>query len=109
MSRMTPTVRCASKRAILGVNALDAKLHVQMGHTSETDLHENVLENFVPGLRLGWIIAPEEVISKLVLAKQALTCTQPPSTISFFRIRTTAGLLYQHILHMARYIMNAVM
>jgi 2-aminoadipate transaminase len=32
-----------------------------------------------PGIRLAWVIAPPEVIHRLVMAKQALTCIPQPS------------------------------
>ena len=54
-----------------GVNVLDAQLHVQNGRYTGNVIYFSTFSKILsPGLRLAWMIAPDEVISKLALAKQ---------------------------------------
>jgi 2-aminoadipate transaminase len=56
---------------IPGVNVLDAKLHVQNGKYTGNVIYLSTFSKILsPGLRLAWVIAPDEVIAKLALAKQ---------------------------------------
>ncbi len=50
---------------------LDEKLHVQNGHYTGNVIYLSTFsKTLAPGIRLAWVIAPPEVISKLVTAKQ---------------------------------------
>lgn len=54
-----------------GVNVLDAQLHIQNGRYTGNVIYFSTFSKILsPGLRLAWMIAPDEVISKLALAKQ---------------------------------------
>lgn len=54
-----------------GVNVLDAQMHVQNGRYTGNVIYFSTFSKILsPGLRLAWMIAPDEVISKLALAKQ---------------------------------------
>lgn len=56
---------------IPGVNALDAKLRIQNGQYTGNVIYMSTFSKILsPGLRLAWVIAPDEVISKITLAKQ---------------------------------------
>ncbi|NJM40179.1 MAG: PLP-dependent aminotransferase family protein [Anaerolineae bacterium] len=37
-------------------------------------------KTIAPGLRMGWLAAPKEVIGKIILVKQAMDCTRRPTT-----------------------------
>jgi len=50
---------------------LDEKLHVQNGHYTGNIIYLSTFsKTLAPGIRLAWVIAPPEVIQKLVTAKQ---------------------------------------
>ena len=50
---------------------LDEKLHVQNGHYTGNVIYLSTFsKTLAPGIRLAWVIAPPEVIRKLVTAKQ---------------------------------------
>jgi 2-aminoadipate transaminase len=50
---------------------LDEKLHVQNGHYTGNVIYLSTFsKTLAPGIRLAWVIAPPEVIQKLVTAKQ---------------------------------------
>lgn len=85
---------------IPGVNALDAKLHVQNGTYTGNVIYMSTFSKILsPGLRLGWIIAPDEVISKLVLAKQG-TDLHTATFNQFIAYEVGhGGFLDQHIQH----------
>ncbi len=53
------------------VEVLDAQYRTQNGHYTGNVIYLSTFSKTLsPGLRLAWIVAPTEVISKLVLAKQ---------------------------------------
>lgn len=50
---------------------LDEKLHVKNGHYTGNVIYLSTFsKTLAPGIRLAWVIAPPEVIRKLVMAKQ---------------------------------------
>jgi 2-aminoadipate transaminase len=50
---------------------VDANLHEQNGHYTGNVIYLSTFSKILaPGIRLAWVIAPSEVISKLVTAKQ---------------------------------------
>jgi 2-aminoadipate transaminase len=56
---------------IPSVVALDSKMQAQNGGYTGNVIYLSTFSKILaPGLRLAWVIAPKEVISKLVLAKQ---------------------------------------
>jgi 2-aminoadipate transaminase len=56
---------------IPSVVALDSKMQAQNGGYTGNVIYLSTFSKILaPGLRLAWVIAPQEVISKLVLAKQ---------------------------------------
>ncbi|MCX8058787.1 MAG: PLP-dependent aminotransferase family protein [Spirochaetes bacterium] len=52
---------------------------------------------FCPGLRLGWIVAPEEVINKVIIAKQAMDLCTPPFNQAIAAAYIKEGLLEERI------------
>jgi len=52
---------------------------------------------FCPGLRLGWIIAPKEVIQKVIIAKQAMDLCTPPFNQAIAAAYIKEGLLEERI------------
>ncbi len=53
------------------VELVDANLHEQNGHYTGNVIYLSTFSKILaPGIRLAWVIAPSEVISKLVTAKQ---------------------------------------
>lgn len=53
------------------VEVIDANYRVQNGHYTGNVIYLSTFsKTLAPGLRLAWVIAPEEVIQKLVMAKQ---------------------------------------
>lgn len=85
---------------IPGVNVLDAKLHVQNGKYTGNVMYMSTFSKILsPGLRLAWIIAPDEVISKLVLAKQG-TDLHTATFNQFIAYEVGhGGFLDQHVKH----------
>ena len=56
---------------IPSIVVLDEKLHPQYGHYTGNVIYLSTFsKTLAPGLRLAWVIAPPEVIRKLVTAKQ---------------------------------------
>ena len=57
---------------------LDEKLHPQNGHYTGNVIYTSTFsKTLAPGLRLAWVIAPPEVIRKLVMAKQGADLHTP--------------------------------
>jgi len=52
---------------------------------------------FCPGLRLAWVLAPEEVISKMVVAKQSMDLCTPPFNQAIAAEFMAQGLLHKQI------------
>src|SRR6056297_1330464 len=52
---------------------------------------------FAPGFRLGWIIAPEDIIDKFVVAKQAMDLCTPPFSQRIAGYYMKEGLLKKRI------------
>ncbi len=52
---------------------------------------------FCPGLRLGWIVAPKEIINKYVIAKQAMDLCSPPFSQKIAAYYMKEGLLEERI------------
>lgn len=52
---------------------------------------------FCPGLRLGWIVAPKEIINKYVIAKQAMDLCTPPFSQKIAAYYMKEGLLKERI------------
>lgn len=58
-------------RHLPAVEVLDARKRVQNGHYTGNVIYLSTFsKTLAPGIRLAWVIAPPEVIRKLVLAKQ---------------------------------------
>jgi 2-aminoadipate transaminase len=55
--------------------ALDVAMHGELKHVLYVGTFSKTI---APGLRMGWIAAPKEVLVKLVLAKQAMDLHSPP-------------------------------
>ncbi len=85
---------------IPGVNVLDAKLHVQNGKYTGNVIYLSTFSKILsPGLRLAWVIAPDEVISKLVLAKQGTDLhTATFNQVVAYEVGH-GGFLDQHVKH----------
>ena len=63
---------------IPGVAVIDAKMRVQNGSYTGNVIYMSTFSKILaPGLRLAWVIAPPEVIRKLVLAKQGADLHSP--------------------------------
>lgn len=52
---------------------------------------------FCPGFRLGWIVAPKEIINKYVIAKQAMDLCTPPFSQKIAAYYMREGLLTERI------------
>ena len=52
---------------------------------------------FAPGLRLGWVIGPAEIINKFVVARQAMDLCTPPFTQKITSRYMKRGLIYDRI------------
>lgn len=52
---------------------------------------------FAPGLRLGWVIGPAEIINKFVVARQAMDLCTPPFTQKLTAKYMKKGLIYDRI------------
>lgn len=85
---------------IPGVNVLDARLHVQNGKYTGNVIYFSTFSKILsPGLRLGWVIAPDEVISKMVLAKQGTDLhTATFNQVVAYEV-SKGGFLDQHVEH----------
>jgi 2-aminoadipate transaminase len=83
-----------------GVNVLDAQLHVQNGKYTGNVIYFSTFSKILsPGLRLAWVIAPDEVISKLVLAKQGTDLhTATFNQVVAYEV-SRGGFLDQHVKH----------
>lgn len=81
--------------------SLDARLHATDGapYRGNVIYISTFSKTLAPGLRLGWIIAPSEVIQRLVMAKQGtdLHTATFPQMVAYEVAR--GGFLDQHIKH----------
>jgi 2-aminoadipate transaminase len=85
---------------IPSVNVLDAQLHVQNGKYTGNVIYFSTFSKILsPGLRLAWVIAPDEVISKLALAKQGTDLhTATFNQVVAYEV-SRHGFLDQHVKH----------
>lgn len=83
-----------------GVNVLDAQLHVQNGKYTGNVIYFSTFSKILsPGLRLAWVIAPDEVIHKLILAKQGTDLhTATFNQVVAYEV-SRGGFLDQHVEH----------
>lgn len=83
-----------------GVNVLDAQLHVQNGKYTGNVIYFSTFSKILsPGLRLAWVIAPDEVIHKLTLAKQGTDLhTATFNQVVAYEV-SRGGFLDQHVEH----------
>ncbi len=86
--------------SIPGVNVLDAQLRVQNGRYTGNVIYFSTFSKILsPGLRLAWVIAPDEVISKLALAKQGTDLhTATFNQVVAYEV-SRHGFLDQHVKH----------
>jgi len=83
-----------------GVNVLNAQLHVQNGKYTGNVIYFSTFSKILsPGLRLAWVIAPDEVIHKLILAKQGTDLhTATFNQVVAYEV-SRGGFLDQHVEH----------
>jgi len=83
-----------------GVNVLDAQLHVQNGKYTGNVIYFSTFSKILsPGLRLAWVIAPDEVVHKLILAKQGTDLhTATFNQVVAYEV-SRGGFLDQHVEH----------
>jgi aspartate/methionine/tyrosine aminotransferase len=95
---------------IPSVVTLDSKMQAQNGGVYRKCVYLSTFSKIMaPGLRLAWVNAPKEVISKLVLAKQVLTCIQLPSIKLCLRSQPGMVLSTSMSRKLLKYIANAGM
>lgn len=82
---------------------MDDKLHPEQGHYSGNVIYMSTFsKTLAPGIRLAWVIAPPEVIRKLVTAKQGADLHT--STFNQYVAYEVArgGFLEKHVQHICR-------
>ncbi len=79
---------------------LDEKLHVQNGHYTGNVIYLSTFsKTLAPGIRLAWMIAPPEVIRKVVTAKQGTDLhTSSFNQMVAYEVGKD-GFLEQHVHH----------
>jgi len=85
---------------ISSIELLDANSHEQDGHFTGNVIYLSSFSKILsPGLRLAWMIAPTEVISKLITAKQGADLHTATFNQIVAHVICKDGFLDRHILH----------
>jgi 2-aminoadipate transaminase len=82
---------------------LDEKLHPKNGHYTGNVIYLSTFsKTLAPGIRLAWVIAPPEVIRKMVMAKQGADLhTSTFNQIVAYEVGH-AGFIDQHVSHICK-------
>jgi 2-aminoadipate transaminase len=79
---------------------LDAEMHGEQPYSGNVIYLSTFSKTLAPGLRLGWVIAPQEVIRRLVAAKQGVDLHTSSFVQMLAHETARGGFLDRHILRL---------